>query len=283
VNCVEVKFANAMEDPGKATSSSDRSCERNEDRAVLDLATLTRQVQELARETERLKKHASSGPQILPNSSFLEPSADGVPKGWRIYNNPSGRFNVQVTTEHKWFHGFVGAYTDTRPADAAPTPAEATEAHPFWYGRYDCGPRIPREGWGPVDYRILRIRIKQVGQEPGHVGLFTDAALPFIHGRTDRDPTFRVRAWVKVFVGALGFSQDVAANQLIVDASDNQNKDAQGWVRVDGEITSCFGTAGAYIGFGRPYNSQHPIVEALVVLPYISVIDPLWMECPRRT
>ena len=128
---------------------------------------------------------------LMRNSFRLDGDANGALGGL------SAGGSVTISAVHTYQYGFESPYSpDQASANAyAATLADATQSTPYWYGRYNMGPRFRRGGlnggWGGIGGgRLLRIQ-KPVGAP----SRYYDACymnLPF----NMKHNQYRARFWV---------------------------------------------------------------------------------------
>lgn len=84
-------------------------------------------------------------PPNLIKNAFMQEVENGVPKGF------TGN-GLKIEAVHPFTHGFEGPYVSECPANATDDPTQATKDKPYWYGKYNMGPRVGRgglsTGWG---------------------------------------------------------------------------------------------------------------------------------------
>ena len=202
---------------------------------------------------------------LFSNSLMRSVEAEGHPTDYEF----SG---CTLEAVHPYTKGFEGCYTDTAPAGSAPFVDSATEASPYWYGRYHKGSRINRGGlaggWGGIsDGKILKITSTAAVQSKFFripvktFGLFTRVG---------------VRFWVKVIKGRIGYGQDNGfykgdKNQLSNTITRDMTEAAtDGWLLVDqvvgvSEVTAI---AGNVFMFGLP---DYEDCEVYIAMPYLYV------------
>ena len=105
-------------------------------------------------------------PQNLVANPFMDNVTNGVPTGYAA----SG---LTLSADHPYTKAFEGPYTQTEPINSTSEPKAATKSNPYWYGKYNKGPRFPRwcgglaSGWYAMSNgHILRIEAK--ASEPTH-------------------------------------------------------------------------------------------------------------------
>lgn len=108
--------------------------------------------------------------------------------------------SVTISAVHTYKYGFESPYApDQASANAyAATLADATQSTPYWYGRYNMGPRFRRGGlnggWGGTGGGNL-LRIQKPAEPAGENSRYFDACymnLPF----NMKHNQYRARFWV---------------------------------------------------------------------------------------
>ncbi|MDJ0592863.1 MAG: tail fiber domain-containing protein [Pleurocapsa sp. MO_226.B13] len=210
-----------------------------------------------------------SGSSLPPN--LIRNSYMNIPDG----NKPAGYSvlgNVTLELEHPHAKGFEGPYVSEKPSNAATSVDTATQANPYWFGRYNKGSRASRgglaDGWHSIsDGRILKITGDNSGE---HTCVF----FPFEYNVLTNKVHFK--AWLKITSGSrVGFGVDsgyknVARGLVITKGQTDAAQD--GWYQIDAvigisEVTSLDGLA---FSIGIEASSSF---EVYLALPYLANLD----------
>ncbi|MBF0316092.1 MAG: hypothetical protein HQK50_15885 [Oligoflexia bacterium] len=229
--------------------------------------------------TNRLNDKVPSLPNIWKNSKFNvladstgTPSTTNNLKDWVPYTY--GGAIVTYEPVSKYTSGFVGIYDEkTSPSyyDRADTVHLATGKNPFWYGRWNTGSRISREGWHNSSFDILKLHVS-AGLNAGRINQSTSKT---IHSPISK---YVFSMYVKFLKGdSFGVSQDVLNNAATITRTEC-DKSPQGWCLFKGEF---YGSSSdnVYLGFGKPLGDTSEL-EVLVALPYIYSNGALWAAHP---
>ncbi|MBF0365595.1 MAG: hypothetical protein HQK50_08485 [Oligoflexia bacterium] len=247
------------------------------------LASLQRTINALVVEntalTNRLNDKVPSLPNIWKNSKFNvladstgTPSTTNNLKDWVPHTH--GGAIVTYEPVSKYTSGFVGIYAEkTSPSyyDRANGFQSATEKNPFWYGAWDTGPRISREGWNNSSFDILKLHVS-AGLNAGRIN---QSQSKTIHSPISK---YVFSMYVKFLQGSsFGVSQDVLNTAAIISRTEC-DKSPQGWCLFKGEFYG-YSTDNPYLGFGKPLGDTSEL-EVLVALPYIYSNEALWAAHP---
>ncbi len=236
----------------------------NADKGLLvEFDELKTEIEILKERIKDLELSIPSPANIFINSDFLKVNQSGFPETWRTYGN-----GVTAEVVHPYTKAFIGPYTEKTITGTVNNPEHATENSPYWYGRYNCGPRISRQGWGDRPFKLLHLKIS--GNAIPYAGIIQHSNVLFIGNETGR---YHIRCYVKVIKGKLGFSQDVNFSQVVV-TKDECGRSPQGWYLVDHSFEAQR-TSPKYIGFGKPRNDQDDL-ECYIALPYLYAENALW-------
>ncbi|MBW4586366.1 hypothetical protein G7B40_036040 [Aetokthonos hydrillicola Thurmond2011] len=113
--------------------------------------------------------------------------------------------NVALEAVHPFTKGFEGPYVQEQPSNAVGSVEEATEANPFWFGRFNKGSRASRgglaDGWHSIgDGKILKITGDNSGEH-------TCILFPFEQNVLTNK--LRFKGWLKITSGKqVGFGAD---------------------------------------------------------------------------
>lgn len=232
---------------------------KQEKQAVMDL------VEKQSGLLNDLKNSHPSPLNLFANSTFTDLDSAQVPVGWFCYGA-----GITMLSVHCYTKGFIGPYTNEKPANTVTNTDFATESSPYWYGVYNCGPRISRWGWGALNFRLLHLKISG---NSDCAGVFQHCSSPLFIG--NERGRYHIRCYVKVIQGRLGLSQDVGCSSLIVN-KEMCDQSPQGWYLVDGNICHS-NTNSVYIGFGRPGSIKEDL-ECYIALPYVYAENALWVD-----
>ncbi|MBF0300983.1 MAG: hypothetical protein HQK51_19905 [Oligoflexia bacterium] len=276
VSCVFFQLSFAAVNPVNCTSTTTvKQC----------VEALQKSLNSLIVENQVLSNRVSDTMPALPNiwkntkfsASATTPetptSTPGNLKYWFAYNYGGGE--TIYNSESLYTHGFVGIYA---PENAASYVSEAnvslaTATNPVWYGVYNTGPRISRNGWATGSYNILRLHVA-AGKNAGGI---RQHMANTIHSAKS---TYVFGMYVKFLKGnAFGISQDVTNTAAIISKSEC-DKSPQGWCRFEGEFAGS-STDNAYLGFGKPWGNEDEM-EVLIALPYIYSKNALWAAHPSE-
>ncbi|KFA98776.1 hypothetical protein [Vibrio sp. ER1A] len=202
---------------------------------------------------------------LFTNAMMRSVEAEGHPTGFEF---------VGCTLEavHPYTKGFEGCYTGTAPSNVAPTPDSANESNPYWYGRYNLGPRMYRGGlsggWGGIsDGKILKITST------------ASAGSKFFRIPVETFGVFQklgMRFWIKIVNGKVGMGNDNglwsgSSNRLgnVIEKSEADTGD-DGWFLVDKVISIAQASAvsGNVLNFGLPHDQN---CEVYIALPFLYI------------
>ncbi len=222
--------------------------------------------------TSDLKVSLPTTGNIWQNTRFLRTSSadPALPEGWSFYSSGGSSVTIEAVTESPFYKGFIGPYSETKPPGSSSSPEAASATSPYWYGVWNCGPRISRWGWGGMSFNLLHLTISG---DATYTLVYQDHSDLLVGNHAGR---YHFRAYVKILRGeAFGVSQGAGASSLIVT---KQECDAapEGWCLLDGSFHGS-NTAAVMIGFGRPGGVVTDL-EVLVALPYLYVENPLWRD-----
>ncbi len=142
------------------------------------------------------------GNSILPcplnYNAFLQDLGQGPLEHWGT------RGSVVIEAVHPYTKGFEGPYVSYEPENRAATLDEATQDKPYWWGRYNKGPRARRGGlaggWGGISNgNILKI-YKPAGEYHSYANSCMFSMIE-LYKRTRS----RFRAYIYVAKGPLNF------------------------------------------------------------------------------
>lgn len=113
--------------------------------------------------------NSAKGTQVLPmplnlNCAFLGSSEEERLQGWGVTGG------ISIETVHPFEKGFEGPYTEVQETKNAFAPdiSSATESTPYFFGRYNKGPRAKRgglaDGWMAMSNGKLLKVTKQAGK-----------------------------------------------------------------------------------------------------------------------
>ena len=165
----------------------------------------------------------------LIDNAFMSRVTDGKPDGFGT------RGDVVIEAVHPYTKAFEGPYTETKPSNAVDDPEQATQDAPYWFGRYNKGPRIWRgglaDGWGCIcDGHILKITKPANSSTDG----FNSVTFPF-KKRAIVDLVI-FSAYIKIVKGSrIGFGTDsgyMGTPRGHIVTRDETLNAPQGWHRV---------------------------------------------------
>ena len=202
---------------------------------------------------------------LFTNAMMRSVEPEGHPTGFEFTG-------CTLEAVHPHTKGFEGCYTEIAPGNVAPTPDSATEANPYWYGRYKLGPRMVRgglsDGWGGIsDGKILKITSA------------ASASSKFFRIPVETFGVFQklgLRFWVKIVNGKLGMGNDGglwkgSENKLqnVIEKVDADAGD-DGWILVDKVIgmDQATAVAGNVLNFGLPHDQNS---EIYIALPFLYI------------
>ncbi|MEO2217421.1 hypothetical protein ABGV49_10175 [Chromobacterium vaccinii] len=210
-------------------------------------------------------------PNLIPNSHMAQLNENGVPVGFSVLGN-----GAAIKAVHPFTKGYEGPYIDQRPATASNTPADASEAAPYWYGMHNMGPRSGRgglaDGWGGMtNGRIMKITAPNLPRAQGFRSVYFGAKFPV------STSVVYFSAWFYIVRGSIGLGNDagytgpdmtfypgnVLLEKKVTDASPD------GWYRYSGLVgissVTTLGQQQFCLGIGEGD------VEAYMALPYLAV------------
>lgn len=202
---------------------------------------------------------------LFSNSMMRSVEAEGHPTDYTFTG-------CTLEAVHPWTKGFEGCYTELPPQSAAPTPDAASEANPYWYGRYNLGSRMIRGGlaggWGGISTgKILKVTSTAANSSK----FFRIPVKTF-----GVFPRLGLRFWLKVVKGSISFGNDAGLwsgsyNRLpnkISKADADKGKD--GWLKVDMTVgmSQATAVAGNVLNFGLPHDED---TELYIALPFLYV------------
>ncbi|MBS9935780.1 tail fiber domain-containing protein [Vibrio alginolyticus] len=210
-------------------------------------------------------------PNLVHNSYMNLTDANGVPDGFTCDDA------VILSSAHPFERGFEGPYWPAQGSATAPTPQDATQSTPYYYGTYDKGVRAHRgglaDGWGATkDGRLLKIQLSGfVDDGNTHCGVFMPMS------RNQQGSRWLVSCWVNVKTGT-GFSLGVDAGykNRQVNFVDKATIDAapDGWYRFSTILnTSHVTNIGGRLISMCVHPDENGDAEALIALPNVMNID----------
>ena len=202
------------------------------------------------------------------------------------------RGNLKIEAAHPYVKGFEGPYVPTRPSNAAATPDEADKDHPYYYSRYNKGPRLGRgglaSGWGGInDGHILKITYDGSQAKSYGTGFFL--AMSFDSSLVALNKV-RFQGYIKIVQGPeVGFGSDsgykgqprgYVIKKEITDAA------PQGWFKIDTVINtsrtvSSLTSSNFVMGFDSRY--KYEVYLALPRIQPIEVAHSYQLTVPQRT
>ncbi|QEL57046.1 hypothetical protein [Chromobacterium paludis] len=210
-------------------------------------------------------------PNLIDNAHMMNLNDKGVPLGFSVYGD-----GAIIQAVHPYTKGYEGPYVDTKPANAANSPVEATQDKPYWYGSYNMGARSGRGGlsggWGgQTTGHIIRVTTPNTKGANGQFrAVFTGAKLP-----VELSAVY-FSAWFYIEKGSIGLGVDAGytgnnnfyPGAVVIDKKMTAAS-PDGWYRYSGiigvsQVTS-LGANQMCIGFGEGET------EFYMALPYIGV------------
>lgn len=200
-------------------------------------------------------------PNLIANG-FMTEVETGLPVGF-------GYSGVEIEAVHPYTHGFEGPYVELKPATAVDDVNLATQATPYWYGRYNKGPRLSRGGLGDGWNGITTGRILKITAVPSDTRSWTTVYFPMARMvGTDR---IGFRGFLKIVQGSVaGFGVDSgylgsARGYTVTKAQTDAGP--QGWLKLaftqgTSQVTRPM-SSNFCLGFSRSEN-----IEAYLALPY---------------
>lgn len=175
---------------------------------------------------------------------------------------------VTIEAVHPFTKAFEGPYVETKPSSATDDPSLATKENPYWYGRYNKGPRLSRgglaDGWGGISNgNILKITKEASQTQPTSFNsvFFTQTKMA-LHNRV------RFRAYLYIEEGSCSFGTDAGH----VGIHRGKKFDEIGvWIPVDFEIgvsETVIITSSAFC-MGFDYKEK---TTAFLALPEITLV-----------
>ncbi len=213
---------------------------------------------------------AALPPNLIRNSwmDLLEgmaPAGYGPLKGSRLI----------VEAVHPYTKGFEGPYSDTPPTPVADSVDAATQAEPFWYGRFNKGSRIRRGGLAGGWHSFGGGHILKVTGD--NSGPHTCLGFPFETKVLVR--LVRLTGWLKIARGTLVcFGPDAGyRNRWLghVVTREQTERAPDGWHRVNTMIGTSHVTSLDGLAFSMGIQGQEPdgSFEVYLALPYMANLD----------
>ena len=210
--------------------------------------------------TKKVDVHGNIIGNVLNKNAFL---LGGDLTGY----GTAGQLKIEAV--HPNTKAFEGPYTPTKPSTATSDPHSATTSKPYWFGRYNCGPRVGRgglaNGWGSASNgRILKIT------KPYNSDYSSSYAHSYAHrlmisvDKFHRN-NFRFRCWMYVAKGKTsGY-----ALRTIDDGGDFSVPSIKKWHLVDVVLSTSHVTYG-YLSFSMKFADEG---EVYMAMPQIYAVD----------
>ena len=197
-------------------------------------------------------------PMPINKNAFLIDSGAGALEGY----GTAGAVTIEAVSPNT--KAFEGPYLPTKPADAVDDEKLATGDNPFWFGVYNCGPRMGRgglaNGWGSAGGgNILKVT-KPAGSKHYYNNRFI---LP-IDADFHRNST-RFKCWMYVAKGSLsGYDLSYLGDGGVIGVPS-----AEEWHLIDVVIGQSEVT-GNYFSFSITYEEE---AEIYIAMPNIFVLE----------
>ena len=226
------------------------------------------------------------GDNFLIDSFVQELDKDGKP----IHYHARG--NVKIEAVHPYTKGFEGPYVPSKGNSYASDPENATAEHPYFYGRYNKGPRIIRGGlaggWGGISNgHILKLTYDGSQAKYYNTGFFLavsfDSSLVVLN-------KVRLQGYIKIVKGGkVGFGTDSGYRGMprgfIVDKSITDAA-PQGWYKIDtivgtSRTTNSLSSSNFVMGFDcrQPFE----VYVALLRVQPVEIYNAYGLTVPQRT
>lgn len=212
------------------------------------------------------RAQAQTLPHNLIQNSYMNILEGSTPIGYQTLGG-----TLMIEAVHPFTKGFEGPYVETEPANSASSVDAATETNPYWFGRYNKGPRANRgglaDGWhGYRGGHVLKI----TGDNSG-----THAAVFFPFERNVLTNRVHFQAWIKIASGeSVSFGADAGYTFkengfTLTKAMADQAID--GWYRINEIISISEVTSLDHLSFSMGLKGDS--IEVYLALPYLAVVD----------
>ena len=189
--------------------------------------------------TSQSSAPAFTGRPLLPlthnlvNNGMFNRRTGTVPDGYSVQKYSCAACTATIEAVHAYTQCFEGPYLNEPPGAAASTCEDATAATPYFFGRYNMGPRIGRGGmggggWGGRgDGHVLKITGTYVSGA-GNNNIFVD--LPIEGRHVSRNMLFR--CYLKIIKGGATFGTDQSMYVSYTCAYSAAASSTQGWLHI---------------------------------------------------
>ena len=200
-------------------------------------------------------------PNLISNSFMIE-LEEALPLGF-------GYSGVQIEAVHPYTHAFEGPYVENKPSTAVDDITLATQSTPYWFGRYNKGPRISRGGLADGWNGIGTGHILKITASPSDTRSWTTVYFPMARLASTNQIGFR--GYLKIVQGtSAGFGTDSGyqGSPRGYTVTKNQTDAApQGWLKLAFTRGTSQVTRPMSSNFCLGFRRDEPI-EAYLALPY---------------